>query len=127
MADALSLGVTYSSVKGRVLPSPMEHAPSSLLAALFFHSPCAAFALLQRRVGCYSAAHPSLQQSEGLKHPKDTAIRPVSSAARLPMWGSLRLYYLRMEAQQHDRVDSGSLGKAQEGIQRPWWRRIFGG
>jgi hypothetical protein len=47
MADALSLGVTYSSVKGRVLPSPMEHAPSSLLAALFFHSPCAAFALLQ--------------------------------------------------------------------------------
>jgi hypothetical protein len=45
MADALSLGVTYSSVKGRVLPSPMEHAPSSLLAALFFHSPCAAFAV----------------------------------------------------------------------------------
>ena len=39
MADALSLGATYSSVQGRARPLPMEHAPALLtvLAALFSH------------------------------------------------------------------------------------------
>jgi hypothetical protein len=36
---------------------------------------------------------------------KDTPIRPVPSAARLPAWGSLRLYYMRMEAQQLERAE----------------------
>jgi hypothetical protein len=59
--------------------------------------------------GLLSSPTRRCSKAKGRDTRKDTPARSVPSAARLPAWGSLRLYYLRMEAQQLERVYSGSL------------------
>ena len=62
MADAPTLGATYSSAQGRARPLPQESAPALLTTGRVLLSyPHAArpFASLQRRVGDRLASHPS--------------------------------------------------------------------
>jgi hypothetical protein len=68
-----------------------------------------------------------LSTAKGRDTPKDTPARSVPSAARLPAWVPLRLYYMRMGAQELKMAEpqfarGGSGGRTETLVAREVWR-----
>jgi hypothetical protein len=58
----------------------------------------------------------------------DTPVRSVRGVTGWPARGLRRLYHILMGAPKLERAEPRpATGAAQEGVRRPWWRRVFGG
>src|SRR5215210_4242535 len=90
MADALTLGATYSSVQGLARPLPWEHAPSLLTTgrALLSYSCSAALRFALRRMGerqTYAPPSPFLRIS---KHRSPVEESSIWSRKKPPILGT---------------------------------------
>jgi hypothetical protein len=98
MADALTLGATYSSVQGRARPLPWEHAPALLTTgrALLSYSCSAALRFALRRMGerqTYAPPSPSLRLSKHSPSMKKSSIWSRKKSPILGMCSGPPRYY----------------------------------